>query len=218
MDAVIYCRTSSAGYQENRQSTTAQVEVLKEYADLNKWNVKRVFEEHISGTKKRDEREVLTECISYAQTNNCMILFNEISRVHRNIWELNKTISYFVENKINVHFKKENLTLLDENGETNPTTAVYISCLGSYAQIELENLKYRLSTARRMAVENGRCTLGRPKGTTMTKEQKEDKYKEIIKCLKKGQSVADTLIICRAKGVKCSTSTIKRIKAQFFGN
>lgn len=216
MNAVIYARTSSAGYLENRQSTTPQIEVLKQYADTKKWNVKRIFEEHISGSKKRDERDVLTECIEFAKENNCIILFNELSRLHRNIWELNKTISYFVENNINVHFKKEDLTLFDNNGKVHPHTSVYISCLGMCAEIERENIQYRLSTARKFAVENGLCKLGRKVGSTMSREEKEEKYKEIIKCLKKGQSVADTLAICKAKGVKCSTSTIKRIKAEFF--
>ena len=217
MDIVIYARTSSSGYLENRQNTTPQIEMLKNYAEGFSWNIKRVFEEHISGAKKREERAVLMECIEYAKTNNCLILFNEISRLHRNIWEMNKTISYFVENKINAHFKKENLTLFDENCYTNPMTAVYISCLGMCAEIERENTMYRLHTARKQAIESGKCKLGRPKGAVITKEQKEVKYKEIIRCLKKGQSVADTLVICKSKGVKCSTSTIKRIKVEFFG-
>ena len=215
MDIVIYARTSSSGYLENRQDTTPQIEMLKEYAELNKWNVKRVFEEHISGAKKRDEREVLTECIEYAKTNNCMILFNELSRLHRNIWELNKTISYFVDNNINVHFKKEKLTLFDENGNTSAVTAVYISCLGMCAEIERENTMYRLQTARKQAIESGKCTLGRKVGSVMSNEEKEEKYKEVIKCLQKGFTTAETLAICKSKGVKVSTATINRIKKQF---
>ena len=215
MDIVIYARTSSSGYQENRQNTTSQIEILKEYAGQNKWNVKRVFEEHISGAKKREERAVLTECIEYAKTNNCLILFNEISRIHRNIWELNKSISYFVEYKINVHFKKENITLLDENGNTNPMTAVYISCLGMCAEIERENTMYRLQTARKQAIESVKCKLGRKVGSVMSREEREEKYKEVIKCLKKGFTTKETLAICKSKGVKVGTATINVIKKQF---
>lgn len=60
--SVIYARVSSVG---DRQSTDRQVIDLKEYAEYAKLDVKEVFEEHISGAKRNDEREGLRNAISY---------------------------------------------------------------------------------------------------------------------------------------------------------
>ena len=45
--------------------------------------------------------------------------------------------------------------------------------------------------------------------------QKENEYKDIIKLLRKGYSVASTYAIAKEKGIKCSISTIKRVKKEF---
>ena len=51
--AVIYARVSSVG---DRQSTERQVNDLSDYALYKKLEVRKVFEEHISGAKKNEER------------------------------------------------------------------------------------------------------------------------------------------------------------------
>ena len=65
--AVIYARVSSMG---DRQSTSRQVADLTEYAIRNGLEVVEVYEEHISGAKRNEERAVLCECLNYAVTNN----------------------------------------------------------------------------------------------------------------------------------------------------
>ena len=59
---VIYARVSSIG---DRQSTERQVKDLLEYATYKGIEVCKVFEEHISGAKKNDERPVLCEAMEY---------------------------------------------------------------------------------------------------------------------------------------------------------
>ena len=56
--AVIYARVSSVG---DRQSTDRQVLDLQEYAKSAKLDLVQIFEEHISGAKKNQERPVLTQ-------------------------------------------------------------------------------------------------------------------------------------------------------------
>ena len=56
--AVIYARVSSVG---DRQSTERQVEDLSHYALYKQMEVRKVFEEHISGAKKNEERPVLCQ-------------------------------------------------------------------------------------------------------------------------------------------------------------
>lgn len=56
MEAVIYARVSSV---TDRQSTDRQVVDLRSYANTNNMNIVKVFEEHISGVKKNEERPIL---------------------------------------------------------------------------------------------------------------------------------------------------------------
>lgn len=60
--AVIYARVSSAN---DRQDTTRQIEDLKRFANSQNIEVISIFEEHISGAKKNEERQVLTDCLQF---------------------------------------------------------------------------------------------------------------------------------------------------------
>ena len=62
--AVIYARVSSTG---ERQSTERQVKDLSDYALYRQMDVRKVFEEHISGAKKNEERPVLCKAIAYCK-------------------------------------------------------------------------------------------------------------------------------------------------------
>ena len=81
-------------------------------------------------------------------------------------------------------------------------------------EFERENIKFRLNSGRKLAIEKG-VKMGRKEGSVKTKEQKENEYKDIIKLLRKGYSVASTYAIAKEKGIKCSISTIKRVKKEF---
>ena len=64
--AVIYARVSSVG---DRQSTERQVKDLSDYALYKKMEIRKVFEEHISGAKKNEERPVLCQTLEYCKQN-----------------------------------------------------------------------------------------------------------------------------------------------------
>ena len=84
--AVIYARVSSIG---DRQSTDRQVKDLSDYAVYQKMEVRKVFEEHISGAKKNDERPVLCEAIKYCKEYRIdVLLVSELSRLGRNAFEV----------------------------------------------------------------------------------------------------------------------------------
>ena len=77
--AVIYARVSSAG---DRQSTERQVKDLSDYAMYKKMEIRKVFEEHVSGAKKNDERPVLCEAIDYCKEHRIStLLVSELSRM-----------------------------------------------------------------------------------------------------------------------------------------
>ncbi len=205
--AVIYARVSSTG---ERQSTARQVADLTDYANRNGLEVVGVYEEHISGAKRNEERAVLTECIAYAVGNKVdMVLFSELSRCGRAVWEVLDTIRTLKDNGINAYFQKEGLSLFSADGKENPYLAVMVSVLGVCSQIERESLLFRLNSGKSLFVANG-GRLGRKVGSVKTKEQKQEEYARVIRSLKVGKSIRDTAAIC---GV--SVSTVQRVKKEF---
>ena len=205
--AVIYARVSSTG---ERQSTSRQVADLTDYANRNGLEVVGVYEEHISGAKRNEERAVLTECIDYAVTNAVdVVLYSELSRCGRAVWEVLDTIRTLKDNGINAYFQKEGLSLFSADGKENPYLAVMVSVLGVCAQLERENITYRLNSGRAKYIADG-GKLGRKVGSVKTKEQKQEEYAKVIRSLRAGKSVRDTAAIC---GV--SASTVQRIKKEF---
>ena len=205
--AVIYARVSSTG---ERQSTSRQVADLTDYAIRNNLEVVEVYEEHISGAKRNEERAVLTECIDYAVTNGVeVVLFSELSRCGRAVWEVLDTIRTLKDNGINAYFQKEGLSLFGADGRENPYLAVMVSVLGVCAQLERENLLFRLNSGKARFVANG-GRLGRKVGSVKSKERKQEEYGKVIRSLKAGKSIRDTAAIC---GV--SVSTVQRVKKEF---
>ena len=212
MKGLIFARVSST---TDRQNTERQIEDLTNYASRNNIEVVKVFSEKISGATKNTERKVLNECLAFAEANEIrLILCSEGSRVGRSTWEVLETIKRCIDLGIDIYLQKENIHTLREDGSTDPMMCVYISCLSMANEFERENIKFRLNSGRKQAIEKG-VKMGRKVGSTKTKEQKETEYKDIIKCLRKGYSVASTYAICSQKGVKCSISTIKRVKKEF---
>ena len=79
--AVIYARVSSSN---DRQDTTRQIEDLRKYAVSQNIEIVNVFQEHISGAKKNEERQVLTDCLNYCTTHSVnYLLLSELSRLGR---------------------------------------------------------------------------------------------------------------------------------------
>lgn len=208
--AIIYARVSSSGALENRQSTDRQVADLVDYATKCGWSIERVFEEHISGAKRNGERAVLSECINYAISNRIgVVLFSELSRCGRAVWEVLETIKVLKDSNLNAYFLKEGLSLFGVDGKENPYLAVMVSVLGVCAQLERDNIAYRLNSGRKLAIERG-VKMGRKVGSVKSMEQKETEYAKVIRSLRAGKSIRDTAAICSV-----SVSTVQRVKKDF---
>ena len=211
--AVIYARVSSTG---ERQSTERQVIDLTDYADKNGITICKTFEEHISGAKRNEERAVLSECIEYAINNRVdVVLFSELSRCGRAVWEVLDTIRTLKDNGINAYFQKEGLSLFSEDGRESITLAITIAVLSSASQIERENLIFRLNSGRKVYVdknlaETGKSGLGRKVGYRKPIEKKKEEYKEVLKLLRACYPIRKV-----AKLTDVSESTVKRLKREF---
>ena len=205
--AIIYARVSSVG---DRQNTERQISDLSEYATYQKLEIAQIFEEKISGAKKNVERPILLQAIDYCKQNKVSILLvSELSRLGRNAFEVLATVKDLIDNGINLYMQKEQLTLLDKDGSPTMFAPIMIATLSTCAQLERENIKFRLNSGRKLYIERG-GKLGRKVGSTKSLEQKKEQYKDMIGYLKRGYSIRNV-----AKLTGKGTSTVQRIKADF---
>lgn len=209
----IYARVSSTG---DRQSTERQVIDLTDYAKRNAMSVCKTFEEHISGAKKNHERPVLQECLAFCVEEKIdVLLLSELSRLGRNVDEVLANIRFAKENHLNIYFQKEGLSIYDANKNENAYLTIMIAVLGTAAQIERENLHFRLKSGRKVYVDKnlaatGKSGLGRKVGYRKPVESKKEEYKETLKLLKAGYPIRKV-----AKLTDVSESTVKRLKKEF---
>lgn len=208
--AIIFCRCSSSGYLANRQDTSRQVADLKSYADYANLKVVKVFEEHLSGGKKNNERPILNEAIEFCkQEHISFCLVNSLDRIGRNAFEVLATVKELIDNGINLYMQKEQFTLLGDDGKPTMFAPIMCATLSTCAQLERDSISFRLNSGRAQYIRNG-GKLGRKKGSVKTTEQKETQYKEVLNYLRKGYSVRVT-----AKLTNVSTSTVQRLKTEF---
>ncbi len=210
--AIIYARVSSSGSLEYRQNTDRQVKDLTEYATYKGYDLVKVYTEHISGAKKNTERAVLVEAIekckelSEIEETKVILLCSELSRLGRNAFEVLDTIKTLVDFGINLYLQKEQMTLLDDQGKPSLFAPIMLATLSTCAQLERENITFRLNSGRRRYIESG-GRLGRPKGSIKTSDQKIEEYKEVITLLRKNYTIRDT-----AKLSGKSVSSVQRVK------
>ena len=194
-----------------RQDTSRQVADLEAYAKYANLEVVKIFEEHISGAKKNNERPILQEAIEFCKKEKIDILMtNALDRIGRNAFEVLETVKDLIDNKINLYMQKEQFTLLDDDGKPTMFAPIMIATLSTCAQLERDSIAFRLNSGRKLAIEQGRCVLGRKKGSIKTREQKEKEYKEVLLYLNKGYSIRVT-----AKLTKVSIATVQRLKNEF---
>jgi DNA invertase Pin-like site-specific DNA recombinase len=207
MKAVIYARVSSTN---DRQNTERQIADLTKYAEYKEMEISKVFEEKISGAKKNAERPVFVEAINFCKTNKVdILLVSELSRLGRNAFEVLETVKQLVDEGINLYMQKEQFTLLDEEGKPSMFAPIMIATLSTCAQLERENIKFRLNSGRQLYIEKG-GKLGRKEGSKKTTEQKQEEYKQVLRELKRGTSIRKVAKLCDV-----SVSTVQRLKAEF---
>ena len=205
--AVIYARVSSVG---DRQSTARQVADLTQYATTNGMVVSEIYEEHISGAVKNEERPVLCECLDYCIANGIdTLLISELSRLGRNVDEVLANVKRCKDNNLNIYFQKENISIFQADGSKNPFLNIFISILGTCAEMEREAIKFRLDSGLKRYREQG-GKVGRKVGSIKTKEKKQEEYAKVLRCLKQGKSIRDTATLCAV-----SVSTVFRVKREF---
>ena len=208
--AVIYARVSSTG---DRQDTARQIKDLEKYARSQNVEIVKIYEEHVSGAKRIEERQVLTECLEYCTRNSVdFLLLSELSRLGRSTLQVLRSLEILHEAKVSVYIQNLGLYTLLPDGKVNPIASIMVTVLAEMANIERSNIQYRLNSGRANYIANG-GRLGRKKGSIKSEEKLKEEYKETILLLKKGYSIRN---IAKLQGI--GISTVQRIKKQFINN
>ena len=205
--AVIYARVSS---QTDRQDTARQVADLTRFALSQEMEIVKTFEEHISGAKRIEEREILTQCLDYCKNNSVKyLLISELSRLGRSTLQVLRSLEILHEAKVSVYIQNIGLYSLQPDGAVNPIASIIITILAEMSNIERSNIQYRLNSGRQQYINRG-GKLGRRKGSVKTFEQRKEEYREVISLLKRGYSIRNV-----AKLTGYSIQTVQTLKNQF---
>ena len=199
--AVIYARVSSLG---DRQDTQRQVDDLTRYAQANDIEVIRTYTEKVSGAKKRVDRPILNQCLIDATAQQIdIILVSELSRLGRNVEDVLNNVLYCKNSNINVYFQKEQFSIFQPDGQPHPFLMIFIAILGTMAEMERENIKYRLNSGREKYIRDG-GKLGREGYRKSPDEYRRD-YPEVFKLLRKKDRLSYDNI---SKLCDCSKHTV----------
>lgn len=208
--AVIYARVSSGN---DRQDTGRQIEDLKRYAKSQDIEITNIYQEHISGTKKIEERQILGECLEYCVRESVnFLLLSELSRLGRSTLQVLRSLEILHEAKVCVYIQNLGLYTLQADGKVNPIASIMVTVLAEMANIERSNIQYRLNSGRANYISKG-GRLGRKVGSNKTEEKKKEEYKETILLLRKGYSVRN---VAKLQGL--GLSTVQRIRNQFIND
>ena len=123
--------------------------------------------------------------------------------------EVLKNVMLCKEKGLNIYFQKEGLSIFDDSGKESPFLTIFIAVLGTCAQMERENIQWRLQSGYKNFREKG-GKVGRKPGSCKSEETKLIEYREVISLLKRGYSVRNT-----AKLTGFGISTVQRVKNQF---
>lgn len=208
--AVIYSRVSSVG---DRQDTSRQIRDLEILAKQRNLKIEKTYEEHVSGAKKTQDRPILKECLDYCFNNEIdILLLSELSRLGRNVDDVLANVRLCKEKGLNVYFQKEQLSIFNDDGKEHPFLTIFIAVLGTCAEMERENIKFRLNSGKDQYLARG-GKVGRKQGYKKPDEKLQEEYAGVIKMLRKGYPVR---MIAKSEGV--GISTVMRIKKKFIVN
>lgn len=201
--AIIYARVSTAGQDYDRQLAE-----LKQYADRMGYDVVKTFSEKISGAKKVEERQAMTELLNYIEVNNVdKVLIYECSRLSRRAVDFLSIIEIFNEKKISLYIHQNGLETLLPNGEINPIATLVLGILAQFNSMERSLIRSRMESGYNNYRNNG-GVVGRKTGYRKTTEQLKEEYAEEIQLLKKGYSLRNI-----AKITHTSVNTLRKLNA-----
>lgn len=198
---VIYARVSTSTQDYDRQ-----LHDLREYASRMNYEVVKEFSEKISGAKKVEERQAMTELLDYTIKHKIdKILIYECSRLSRRAVDFLQLIETFTERGISVFILQNGLETLLPNGEINPIATLVLGILAQFNAMERNLIRSRMQSGYTNFRANG-GKVGRKDGYNKPIEAYKEEYAEELRLLKRGYSLRN---ISKITGT--SVTTIRKV-------
>ena len=200
--AIIYARVSTAGQDYDRQLAE-----LKQYADRMGYDVVKTFSEKISGTKKLEERQAMTELLNYVEINKVdKVLIYECSRLSRRAVDFLSIIEIFNEKKISLYIHQNGLETLLEDGSINPIASLVLGIIAQFNSMERSLIRSRMKSGYNHFRDNG-GKVGRKTGYRKSQDDMREEYAEELRLLKKGISLRNV-----SKITHTSVNTLRKVR------
>lgn len=202
MKVVIYARVSTKTQEFDRQ-----VAELREYAQKMEYEVVAEFTEKISGAKKVEEREALTELLAFTENHKVdKVLIYECSRLSRRAVDFLTVIENLTAKKISVYIHQNGLETLLPNGQPNPIAQLVMGILAQFNSMERSLIRSRMESGyNHYRLSGGK--VGRKEGYRKTDEQMKQQYTKEIQLLRKGLSLRNIRAI-----TSTSVNTLRKLK------
>lgn len=188
-----YNRISTANQNIERQ-------LAKQHSD------EVLFNDVVSGTtpfNKRKKGNELLQAISEGKFN--YVAVSSIDRLGRNLYDITQTLEFFKKNDITL--RVDNLGMESRVlGKPNQTFNLIVGVLANVAEMEHETLLERQREGIAIAKANNTYK-GRVRGSVESDDEFISKYKEVVKFLKMGKSLRDTVSRCSV-----SLGTVQKVK------
>ncbi|MBR2428596.1 MAG: recombinase family protein [Alistipes sp.] len=199
---VIYARVSTKSQDYDRQLVE-----LREYARKMEYDVVAEFTEKISGAKKVEEREALTELLAYTDAHKVdKVLVYECSRLSRRIIDFLTVIENLTAKKISVYIHQNGLETLLPNKQANPIAQLVMGVLAQFNSLERSLIRSRMESGYNHYRQQG-GQVGRKVGYRKSEEQMRGDYAKEIQLLKKGLSLRNIQAITTT-----SINTLRKLK------
>ena len=186
MKAIIYARVSTSAQDYERQ-----LDELRSYSKRMGYEVVKEFSEKISGAKKVEEREALTDLLNFVQNNEVdKVLIYECSRLSRRAVDFLSVIELLSEQGVSVYIHQNGLETLQPDGKPNPIAQLVLGILAQFNSMERGLIRSRMESGYNHYRSRG-GVVGRKKGYRKTDEQMRNQYAEELRLLRKGYSLAN---------------------------
>ena len=193
MQRARYIRTSTLNQNEARQ-------LAKQHPD------EVLYIDKVSGTVpfgKREQASKLLEEITQGHIKYLSV--SSIDRLGRGTLNIIETLEHLTERGVTLRVDNLGLESLI-NGKENPTFKLIVSVLANIAEMERTTLRERQLEGIEQAKKRG-VYKGRVKGTTDSKEEILERYKEVVRHLRMNKPLRDIASRCNV-----ALGTVQKVK------
>jgi DNA invertase Pin-like site-specific DNA recombinase len=198
--AIIVARCSTS---EKKQDVQRQVQELQtKYGNI--YNVVEVIAYYQSGTKNQKDNTDILNLVKELGVQN--IIVSEVSRLSRKVVDFLQFVEVTNDLGVNIVIDNHGLSTLNSDKTINIMTQTMLTIGASFASLELKTTMQRMNSGRRKFIKDG-GTLGRTEGTKETSQEFLNKHKDVLRYLKSGQSIRNTMILTNK-----SSGTVQKVK------